>query len=88
MLLEGVELEDGFIKADAIDYANNGTSKNGAVITLHSGKNRIIRRMFEHFDYKIKKLDRIEFASLNKKGLQRGHWRHLTTEEVGFLKTL
>lgn len=88
MLLEGIELEDGFIKVDSIDYANNGTSTNGAVITIHSGRNRVIRKMFEHFDYKIKKLDRIEFASLNKKGLQRGHWRHLTTEEVGFLKTL
>jgi len=88
MLMEGIELEDGFIKVDSIDYANNGTAANGAVITIHSGKNRIIRRMFEHFDYKIKKLDRIGFAHLNKKGLQRGSWRHLTTEEVGFLKTL
>lgn len=88
MMLEGVELDDGFAKVDSIDYADNGTTKNGAVITLHSGRNRIVRRLFEHFDYKVKKLDRIQFATLNKKGLQRGTWRHLTTEEVGFLKTM
>ena len=88
MMLEGVELEDGFAKVDSIDYADNGTNKSGAVISLHSGRNRIVRRIFEHFDYKIKKLDRIQFATLDKKGLQRGTWRHLTTEEVGFLKTM
>ena len=88
MMLEGVELEDGFAKVDDIEYADNGTNKSGAVITLHSGRNRIVRRIFEHFDYKVKKLDRIRFATLDKKGLPRGQWRHLTTEEVGFLKTL
>lgn len=88
MMLEGIELEDGFSKVDEISYADNGSNKSGAVLTIHSGKNRIVRRLFEHFDYKIKKLDRIRFASLDKKGLQRGHWRHLTAEEVGFLKTM
>ena len=88
MMLDGFELEDGYAKVDSIDYADNGSNKSGAVITLHSGRNRIVRRIFEHFDYKVKKLDRIQFATLNKKGLQRGTWRHLTVEEVGFLKTL
>jgi len=88
MMLEGIELEDGFAKVDDIQYADNGTNKSGAVINLHSGRNRIVRRIFEHFDYKVKKLDRIQFATLDKKGLPRGKWRHLTPEEVGFLKTL
>ncbi|MDC1370315.1 rRNA pseudouridine synthase [Flavobacteriales bacterium] len=88
LMQEGVELDDGFAKVDSIDYADNGTNKSGAVITLHSGRNRIVRRIFEHFDYKVKKLDRIQFASLTKKGLQRGTWRHLTAEEVAFLKSM
>ncbi|MGB1041374.1 MAG: pseudouridine synthase [Flavobacteriales bacterium] len=88
MMMEGLELEDGYAKVDDISYADNGATKSGAVLTLHSGRNRIVRRLFEHFDYKVKKLDRIRFATLDKKGLQRGHWRHLTTEEVGFLKTM
>ncbi len=88
MMIEGIELEDGFAKVDDIHYADNGTNKSGAVITLHSGRNRIVRRIFEHFDYKVKKLDRIQFATLDKKGLPRGQWRHLTTVEVGFLKTM
>ena len=73
-----------YAKVDDITFADNGSSKTSAVLTIHSGRNRIVRRIFEHFDYKIKKLDRIRFATLDKKGLQRGSWRHLTTEEVGF----
>ncbi len=88
MMLEGFELEDGYAKVDAAEYADNGTSKTSVVLTIHSGRNRIVRRIFEHFDYKVKKLDRIRFATLDKKGLQRGSWRHLTAEEVGFLKTM
>lgn len=88
MMIDGFELEDGYAKVDDITFADNGSSKTSAVLTIHSGRNRIVRRIFEHFDYKIKKLDRIRFATLDKKGLQRGHWRHLTEEEVGFLKTM
>jgi 23S rRNA pseudouridine2605 synthase len=88
MMLEGVELEDGFTKVDEITYGDNGANKSSAVLTIHSGRNRIVRKIFEHFDYKVKKLDRIRFATLDKKSLPRGQWRHLTTEEVAFLKTL
>lgn len=88
MMLDGFELEDGYAKVDEITYADNGSNKSSAVLTIHSGRNRIVRRIFEHFDYKVKKLDRIRFATLDKKGLQRGHWRHLTAEEVGFLHSL
>ena len=83
---EGIELEDGFIKPDAIEYSASGTSKNEIGIEVHSGRNRIVRRIFEQFGYKVLKLDRILFAGLTKKALERGMWRHLTEKEVGFLK--
>ncbi len=86
-IAEGIELEDGFISADAIYYYNE-KDKNKVIVELHSGRNRIIRRIFEHLEYKIKNLDRIEFAGLNKKDLKRGQWRHLETKEIGFLKML
>lgn len=85
---EGIELEDGKIKVDEIEYVT-GTSNNSEIgITIHSGRNRIVRRIFEHFEYKIKKLDRVYFAGLTKKDLPRGRWRMLTTAEVNMLKML
>jgi 23S rRNA pseudouridine2605 synthase len=81
----GIELEDGPIHADAIAYAND-TDKNQVGIEIHSGKNRIVRRIFEHLGYRVVKLDRVYFAGLTKKNLPRGRWRHLTQQEVSILK--
>ncbi|MCR5394074.1 MAG: RNA-binding S4 domain-containing protein [Bacteroidales bacterium] len=81
----GVDLEDGTIKADAIAYANE-EDKNQVGIEIHSGKNRIVRRIFEHLGYRVTKLDRVYFAGLTKKNLARGRWRHLTQQEVNMLK--
>lgn len=85
-LLDGVELDDGYIKVEAIEYGHNGTDKTSVNITLKSSKTKILERMFEHFDYRVIKIDRTGFAGLDKKGLPRGKWRHLSEEEVGFLK--
>ena len=79
-------LEDGFIQADALSYIDEDKSQVG--IEIHSGRNRIVRRIFEHFGYKIKKLDRVYFAGLTKKNLRRGQWRFLTDIEVSMLKIL
>lgn len=87
-LREGIELEDGFIKADEIDYVGNGDDARQVGIEIHSGKNRIVRRMFEHFGYDVVKLDRVTFAGLTKKDLPRGKWRFLTEQEIGFLNML
>ena len=81
----GIELEDGPIHADAIAYANED-DKNQVGIEIHSGKNRIVRRIFEHLGYRVTKLDRVYFAGLTKKNLARGRWRHLTQQEVNMLK--
>jgi len=81
----GIELEDGPIHADAIAYAND-TDKNQIGIEIHSGKNRIVRRIFEYLGYRVTKLDRVYFAGLTKKNLPRGRWRHLTQQEVNMLK--
>ena len=85
-LLEGIELEDGPIHVDDIQYAQNGDDKRIVGVELHSGKNRIVRRMFEHLGYSIHKLDRVAFAGLTKKDLPRGRYRELTPQEVGYLK--
>lgn len=85
MLAEGVELEDGEIHADAISYV--GTSKNEVGIEIHSGRNRIVRRMFEHLGYRVMKLDRVYFAGLTKQKLKRGQWRFLTPREVQALRS-
>jgi 23S rRNA pseudouridine2605 synthase len=82
----GIELEDGHIKVDEINYVEDSDSKKEIGITLHSGRNRIVRRIFEHFDYKVKKLDRVYFAGLTKKDLARGRWRFLTPMEINMLK--
>lgn len=84
-LADGIELEDGPIHADAISYVNDH-DKNQAGIEIHSGRNRIVRRMFESLGYRVTKLDRVYFAGLTKKNLPRGRWRYLTQEEVNFLK--
>lgn len=84
-IADGIELEDGEIHADAISYANE-TDRNQAGIEIHSGRNRIVRRIFEHLGYRVTKLDRVYFAGLTKKNLPRGKWRYLTQEEVNFLR--
>ena len=81
----GIELEDGPIHADAIAYANE-KDRNQIGIEIHSGKNRIVRRIFEFLGYRVTKLDRVYFAGLTKKNLPRGRWRHLTQQEVNMLK--
>ncbi len=85
-LHEGVELEDGFIKPD--DASFTGESKKEIGIEIHSGKNRIVRRIFEHLGYEVIKLDRVVFAGLTKKDLPRGKWRFLNEKEIGFLKMI
>ncbi len=80
----GIELEDGFIKADEINYVSPDLTEVG--IEIHSGKNRIVRRIFEHLGYQIIKLDRVYFAGITKKNLPRGTWRFLTPKEVNILK--
>jgi len=84
-LFDGINLEDGFIKADDVDYSNP-EDKCEVGIVIHSGKNRVIRRMFEHLGYKVKKLDRVYYAGLTKKNLPRGKWRFLTEAEISMLK--
>ena len=81
----GITLEDGEIHADAISYASD-TDKKQVGIEIHSGKNRIVRRIFESLGYKVTKLDRVYFAGLTKKGLKRGDWRFLTELEVNMLR--
>ena len=78
---EGLELEDGKIEVDEVDYVSGATKKEIG-IEIHSGKNRIVRRIFEHLGYEVSKLDRVVFAGLTKKDLPRGHWRFLTEQEV------
>jgi 23S rRNA pseudouridine2605 synthase len=78
-------LNDGLVKADAVDYVDQN-DKSQIGIEIHSGQNRIVRRMFEHLGYKVKQLDRVYFAGLTKKGLSRGRWRFLSDREVTMLK--
>ena len=85
-IADGIELSDGEIHADAISYVSE-TERNQAGIEIHSGRNRIVRRIFEHLGYRVTKLDRVYFAGLTKKNLPRGRWRYLTQEEVTALRT-
>ena len=87
MIADGIELEDGKITADAISYTTL-EDKTEVGIEIHSGKNRIVRRIFEHFGYKVRKLDRVLFAGLTKKNLPRGKFRFLTEKEIQFLKMM
>ncbi len=84
---KGVDLDDGSISVDAISYIANAT-KREVGIEIHSGRNRIIRRIFEHLGYEVAKLDRVMFAGLTKKDLPRGQWRTLDSKEVSFLKMI
>ena len=84
-IAEGIELDDGEIHADAIEYANE-TDRKQVGIEIHSGRNRIVRRIFEHLGYKVIRLDRVYFAGLTKKNVRRGDWRFLTEQEVNMLR--
>ena len=84
---DGLTLEDGFIEVDEISYIDQ-KPKNEVGVKIHSGRNRIVRRIFEHLGYQVDKLDRVLFAGLTKKDLPRGHWRRLTQQEVINLKNL
>ena len=84
-IAEGITLDDGEIKADDIQYADP-VDKKQVGIEIHSGKNRIVRRIFESLGYRVTKLDRVQFAGLTKKNLRRGDWRYLTEEEVDRLR--
>lgn len=87
-LQSGVELEDGIAKADVALYVGDGSVREEVGVEIHSGRNRIVRRMFEGLGYKVERLDRVVFAGLSKKGLPRGRWRFLTEKEVSYLKML
>ena len=83
-IADGIELEDGEIHADAVEYASE-TDRKQVGIEIHSGRNRIVRRIFEHLGYRVIKLDRVYFAGLTKKNVRRGDWRFLTEKEVDML---
>ncbi len=83
-LIEGVSLDGYIASADAVSYV--GTDRTEVGLEIHSGENRVVRRMFEALGYKVKKLDRVFFAGLTKKNIPRGKWRFLTQKEVGMLK--
>jgi 23S rRNA pseudouridine2605 synthase len=84
-IIDGVTLEDGFVAADSVSYVSEEDKKQVG-IEIHSGKNKIVRRIFEHLGYKVVKLDRVYFCGLTKKDLPRGRWRMLTEDEVNLLK--
>ena len=86
-IINGVTLDDGFIAADSVAYAD-AKDRKIIGIEIHSGRNRIVRRMFEHLGYDVKNLDRVMFASLTKKNVDRGKWRYLSEKEIRLLKYL
>ncbi len=86
LIKKGVELDDGFIKADAVSHANV-SDKTQVGIEIHSGRNRIVRRIFEKLGYKVEKLDRVFFAGITKKNIPRGKWRFLSKSEIRMLKS-
>ena len=86
-IAEGFILDGKTIKVDEISYIQ-GEPKKEISVKIHSGRNRIVRRIFEHHNYKVVKLDRVIFAGLTKKDLPRGHWRSLTEQEVINLKMI
>ncbi len=87
-ITEGFKLEDELIRVDSIEYIGDGKDKKQIGIELHSGQNRIVRRIFEHFDYKVVRLDRVYYAGLTKKNLPRGNWRLLDEQEINLLKMI
>lgn len=82
---DGITLDDGPIKVDEVSYVENKSRKHIGLV-LHSGRNRIVRRIFEHLGYEVQQLDRVFFAGITKKGLNRGQWRKLDQKEINFLK--
>lgn len=86
-MVEGIELEDGIVQVDSAEYVIN-KDKSEVGVSLHSGKNRVVRRIFETLGYDVIKLDRVAFASLTKKDLPRGRYRHLTQKEIDYLRML
>ena len=84
----GIELDDGPIQVDDVQYAGMGEDKRVVGVELHSGRNRIVRRIFESLGYDVHKLDRVVFAGLTKKDLPRGRYRELSEKEVSFLKMI
>jgi 23S rRNA pseudouridine2605 synthase len=87
-IMMGMELEDGFIRVNNISFVEGVQSKKEVGLDLHSGRNRIVRRIFESLGYNVTKLDRVSFAGLTKKDLPRGKWRYLNEKEVHFLKMI
>jgi 23S rRNA pseudouridine2605 synthase len=85
---EGIKLEDGFIKVDEVEFVGDSKDQKQVGLRIHSGKNRIVRRIFESLGYNVKKLDRVMFAGLTKKDLARGRYRHLSEQEINFLKMI
>jgi len=86
-MVKGINLDEiGDVKFDEVKYGRQETDRTQLIVTLHSGKNRVIRRTMEYFDKKLLHLDRIEFAGIKKNELTRGKWRFLTPREIGFLK--
>ncbi len=83
-MLEGFELDGKFVKLNKASFVKSDPREVG--VEIHSGRNRIVKRIFEHFGYKVTKLDRVIFACLTKKNVPRGHWRHLTEEEMSILR--
>ena len=81
---KGLDLEDGFIKVDGVSRIEKGEN-NELGLEIHSGKNRIVRRIMEHLGYNVIRLDRVVFANLNKKDIPRGKWRRLSPTEITFL---
>ncbi|MCK5847504.1 MAG: rRNA pseudouridine synthase [Bacteroidales bacterium] len=87
-IVKGFELEDGPINVDKISYVDGDRTKKEVGIQIHSGRNRIVRRIFEHLDYEVTKLDRVVFGGLTKKDLPRGKWKKLSSSEIDFLKMI
>ena len=87
-MVRGINLEDGEVKYDDVKYGRQQTDRTQLIVTLHSGKNRVIRRTMEYFEKTLLHLDRIEFAGIKKNDLQRGQWRFLNAKEIGFLKMI
>jgi 23S rRNA pseudouridine2605 synthase len=88
IILAGIELEDGLVKADAIEFVGDGKDKKEIGLELHTGQNRVVRRIFEKLGYKVVKLDRVYYAGLTKKNLPRGEWRFLEEKELNMLKMI
>jgi len=87
-IVQGFDLEDGPINVDKISYVDGDRTKKEIGIQIHSGRNRIVRRIFEHLDYEVTKLDRVVFGGLTKKDLPRGKWKKLSSSEIDFLKMI